>query len=66
MRTFARIDRGVVAELFTTACNIGELFNPALLWMDVTETPEVGVGWLHDGTKFRAPDSPTVPPLSLE
>ncbi len=55
MRTYARIDLNAVAELFTTAQDMSDLFHQHLLWIDVTASPEVGVGWAYDGGKFKPP-----------
>lgn len=64
MRTYARIHADVVAELFTTAGNIGDLFSPFLAWVDVTDTPEVAVGWTYDGGQLKAPTPVVVPPIA--
>jgi len=66
MKTFARIQDGLVAELFATDADITELFVPALVWVDVTEVPGVVQGWLYDGSAFTAPPPvPAPPPPSL-
>lgn len=55
MRTYARLQDGMVAETITTDRSIGELFHPLLAWVDITNSPEVQAGWSHDGAKFLAP-----------
>ncbi len=61
MRTYARIHGDRVAELFTTTRSIGDLFSPVLVWVDVTASPEVAVGWSYAGGQFRPP-APIAPP----
>jgi hypothetical protein len=62
MRTYARILNGVVVELFTTAAAIGTLFNPAIIWVDVTGNTTVQIGWVQQsGGGFVAPPTATVP-----
>ena len=54
-RTYARIDDGRVAEVLTTHADLETLFNPALVWMEVTNQPHVAEGWLYDGQHLAAP-----------
>ena len=54
MKTYARVDAGVVAELYSTDVELGGLFHPALQWVDVTGLP-VGVGWVEIDGGFAAP-----------
>jgi hypothetical protein len=63
VRIYARIADGAVAELFETAGDMSQMFNPELVWIDVTAGPAVTVGWLHDGQAFSAPPPP--PPAAL-
>jgi len=37
------------------------LFNPALIWVDVTDRTDVAEGWLYEGGSFAAPLPPTTP-----
>ncbi|MFC4431394.1 tail fiber assembly protein [Cupriavidus respiraculi] len=37
MKTYARIDQGIVVELLHTEGNIAEMFHPDLVWIDVTD-----------------------------
>lgn len=60
MRIYARIHDGAVAELVRTDRPIGQLFHPALTWLDVTGQPEVALGWRSDG-KAVTPAAPTPP-----
>jgi len=56
MKTYARIERGIVHELFTTDGNIKELFHPSMHWVDVTGlTPEPSEGWQYLRGKFCKP-----------
>jgi hypothetical protein len=58
--TYARIQSGVVAELFTTTGDITTMFNPALVWVPVGSSG-AQVGWAYNGA-FSAPSSPPAPP----
>lgn len=64
MRTYARIDNGIVAELFQTPGSITGMFHPSLIWVDVTATGGVTVGWTYDGSSFAAPAAPSEPAKS--
>ncbi len=55
MRTYARIQNGTVAELLKTDGDITHMFNPALVWVDVSSQADVAEGWHFDGTTFTAP-----------
>ncbi len=68
MKTYARILNGVVMELFATAAPIATLFPAGIVWVDVTATPSVQVGWVQiAGGGFQPPaaQTPTVPPVTL-
>lgn len=66
MRTYARIQSNVVAELFTTSQDVSKLFHQNLLWIDVTASPEVKVGWTCNGGQFEPPlQVPAPAPSSL-
>lgn len=58
MKTYARIQDGQVAELLRTDGDIANMFNPALVWSDVSSHPEVTEGWHFDGTNFTPPSAP--------
>ena len=55
MRTYARIQNGIVAEVLKTDGDITCMFNPALVWVDVSSQVDVTEGWHFDGTNFTAP-----------
>lgn len=56
MKTYARIERKVVQELFTTDSNIKELFHPSMQWVDVTGlAPEPTEGWRYEDGRFFEP-----------
>lgn len=56
MKTYARIDGGIVRELFETDDDITELFNPALIWIDVTSVvPQPQYGWVYSDGVFSPP-----------
>ena len=63
MRTYARIHENKVAELFTTTQGMGDLFSPMLVWVDVTGSPDVMVGWNYADGQFTPP-APIAPPPS--
>lgn len=65
MGAYVRVDNGVVAELFETDGDITEMFNPAIVWVDVTTVaPQPQVGWGYDGHAFTAPASAPVVTLA--
>ena len=46
MKTYARVDNGIVWELFSTDGNMAEMFHPAIVWADVTGlSPCPQQGW---------------------
>jgi hypothetical protein len=55
MRTYARIEGGRVAEFFSTASDIRQLFHPSLVWVDLAGQADVKLGWTFDGKTFAAP-----------
>jgi hypothetical protein len=61
MKIYARIDNGLVAELLSTNGNIAAMFNPAIVWIDVTSQQGIAEGWSFDGTNFSPP--PALPPV---
>ena len=64
MRTYARIQNGTVVELLKTEGDITAMFNPALVWVDVSSQTDVSEGWQFDGTHFTPPPAqPTSSPL---
>lgn len=58
MKTYARIENGVVAETLTTEQGIVGWFHPALLWVDATGIEGLAEGWRYDGTHFAASTDP--------
>jgi hypothetical protein len=64
MRTYARIQNGTVVELLKTDGDITAMFNPALVWVDISSQPDVSEGWDFDGTHFtRPPTQPASTPV---
>ena len=55
MKTYARIEDGVVVELFQTEGDIAELFHPALVWVEVPEGSGVACGWTCSAGQFSEP-----------
>ena len=70
MKTFARLQDGLVAELVTTEQPIRALFHPDMIWLDVSDEPAVATGWLSDGRAVSRPPAPetvltpTIDPLA--
>jgi hypothetical protein len=68
MATYARIQNGIVAELFTPPAGvpIAACFHPALTWVECDSTPGVAVGWTAAETSgawsFAAPVVPAPTP----
>ena len=58
MKTFARLQDGLVAELVTTEQPIHMLFHPDIIWLDVSGEPAVTTGWLSDGRTVSRPAVP--------
>jgi hypothetical protein len=56
MRTYARIQNGIVAELLKTDGDITSMFNPELVWIDVSSQSAVVDGWMLDGEDFMPPE----------
>jgi len=55
MKTYARIQDGLVAELLKTDGDITNMFHPALIWTDVSSQANVAEGWQFDGSNFLPP-----------
>lgn len=64
MKTYARIQDGVVAELLTTDADIAEMFHPELTWLDVTTVAGIVEGWTLAGTTF-SPPQPAAPQAAI-
>jgi hypothetical protein len=60
MRTYARIQDGIVAELLKTASDITKMFSPSLVWVDVTSQTQIKEGWHFDGKEFAPPPAASV------
>jgi hypothetical protein len=55
LQTYARIQNGVIVELFVTDRDIRSLFHPDLQWINVTDATGAQPGWRHDGSGFSPP-----------
>lgn len=60
MRNYARIDSGIIVEFFETDGDITTMFNPELIWVDVTDvSPQPQANWTAvlegDVWQFAAP-----------
>jgi len=68
MKTYARIDGGFVMEMIQTDDDITKMFEPSLVWIDVTpQNPQPAIGWAateQGGTwTFGAPPAPSASAL---
>lgn len=59
MATYARIDGGVVAELFATDGDIAEMFHPDMIWVDCSTVSGIAVGWTFEGQVFAPAPGPS-------
>ncbi|MEJ0019706.1 MAG: hypothetical protein WDN25_24770 [Acetobacteraceae bacterium] len=72
MPTYARIDDGIVAELYTppaevSATPLAELFHVDLRWIDVSAvSPQPEPRWTYDGSVFAPPPLPPPPTLQQQ
>lgn len=64
MKTFARLQDGLVAELVTTEHPIHTLFHPDMVWLDVSGEPAVTTGWISDGRTVNRPAVQEATPAS--
>lgn len=55
MKNYARIEGGVVVELFATDGDIAEMFHPDMVWVEIPTGEEVTCGWTYAGGTFSAP-----------
>ena len=64
MNRYARIQDGLVAEVFETEHDITTLFHPALVWVRVPEGQSVEDGWAYENGSFSqraiAPPAPAI------
>jgi hypothetical protein len=61
MKTYARIQDGIVAETLQTDRPIATLFHPGLSWVDISGRQGITEGWRFDGAQFAAPPVPPAP-----
>jgi hypothetical protein len=68
MTTYARIDKGVIAELFTppSGVPITECFHDGLQWEDCTGSPNVAPGWTYANGTYAPPLAPPPPTLAQQ
>jgi hypothetical protein len=62
MKTYARIQDQMVAELLTTDLDISARYNPALVWVDVTTIAGIAPGWQQNANGFSPPAASPAPP----
>ncbi len=53
MKTYARIQDGLVVELLETDNDIAKMFHPDLIWVECGAGTQQG--WIYDGADFRRP-----------
>lgn len=58
MKNYARIEGGIVAELFETDGDIAEMFHPDLVWVEVPKGCSPQVGWVCIGDEFSPTEAP--------
>lgn len=59
MRNYARIDDGIVVELFKTDLDITTIFHPDMLWIDITDLEvRPAEGWTFEADRFAEPVAP--------
>ena len=61
MKTYARIQDNLVAELLKTDGDIKSMFHPTLVWVDVSPQANIAEGWQFDGTNFAPPPAAPSP-----
>jgi hypothetical protein len=72
MPTYARIDSGIVAELYAppaevAATPLADLFHAGLEWVDVSAvSPQPEPRWTYDGAAFTPPPAPPPPTVQQE
>jgi len=59
MHTYARVQDGVVVELFATDEDIYSILSKSLVWVDCTAFADCQYGWTYSNGVFSAPASPT-------
>jgi hypothetical protein len=64
VHTYARIEGNKVVELLNTTSDITTMFPPSLVWLDVTSTFGVEVGWVVTSPGEVGP--PAAPTLTVE
>jgi hypothetical protein len=69
MPTYARIESGIVDELYTPPAEVAatpltDLFHADLVWVDASAvSPQPDPRWTYDGTTFSAPPPPPPPTM---
>lgn len=59
MKNYARIDGGVIVELFATDGDMSEMFHPDLVWVEIPDGVSPASGWSYADGIFLAPAPPT-------
>jgi hypothetical protein len=54
MKKYARIDDGIISDIFETDRDISELFHPKMIWAEAPAKSNASVGWNYiDGGSMR-------------
>lgn len=67
MKTYARIQNALVAELLETDGNIVEMFHPSIIWVEISNlNPMPAIGWSYANGLFTAPPPPSIEKLRAD
>lgn len=66
MRRYGRVDQDRIVEFFETDGDISQMFHPSIIWAEVTNNPEVQLGWVATKTDGVWTFAEYVPPPPTE
>ncbi|RON79502.1 tail fiber assembly protein [Pseudomonas fluorescens] len=66
MRRYGRVDQDRIVEFFETDGDITQMFHPSIIWAEVTDHPEVQLGWVATKTDGVWAFAAYVPPPPTE
>ncbi|MCX2542252.1 tail fiber assembly protein [Pseudomonas sp. COW5] len=66
MRRYGRVDQDRIVEFFETDGDITQMFHPSIIWAEVTDHPEVQLGWVATKTDGVWTFAAYVPPPPTE
>lgn len=64
MKTYSRVQDGVVMELVSTGGDISMMYPPVMTWIECTSIAGIAPGWVYDGGSFAAPPPPPAPTVA--